>query len=80
MHLGQINSAVFADDHTLITGGEDSVVSAWKIPTSKEVRFQLKGTLYGHKKAVSSLCASRAYSIIVSGSVDGTSILWDLNL
>eukprot|EP01135_Chromosphaera_perkinsii_P002345 Nk52_evm131s221 gene=Nk52_evmTU131s221 len=80
MHLGQITAAIFADDYTLITGGEDSVVSAWKLPTSsKEVRFMLRGTLYGHKMGVSTLCASRAFSIIVSGSVDGSSIIWDLN-
>eukprot|EP00126_Sphaerothecum_destruens_P009379 Sdes_comp20494_c0_seq3m14930 len=81
MHLGQIASVVFADRSTLVTGGEDSVVSVWKVPNAahKEVRFILKESLYGHRYPVGALCASRPFSIVVSGSTDGSCIIWDLN-
>lgn len=39
----------------------------------------MKQCLYGHTEAVTCLAASPAYNVVVSGSRDGTAIVWDLS-
>lgn len=41
--------------------------------------MSVKQSLYGHIEAVTCLAASSAYNIVVSGSRDGTAIVWDLS-
>jgi len=41
--------------------------------------FSFIQALYGHTKPVTSVCACASYGVIVSGSEDGSCILWDLN-
>ena len=44
-----------------------------------DVAFVLEMKLAGHSAPVSCVAVSRGYSIIVSGSTDGTCTIWDLN-
>lgn len=43
------------------------------------VTLQLTHQMRGHTARVSAVTASRAWSLIVSGSKDGSAALWDLN-
>jgi WD40 repeat protein len=61
----------------IITGGGAGVVRVWK--SNAEQSFVCSAVLYGHEQAISALYVSENFSTIVSGSADGTCILWDLN-
>ncbi|XP_051506796.1 WD repeat- and FYVE domain-containing protein 4-like isoform X2 [Myxocyprinus asiaticus] len=65
---------------TIITAGSSTVVCVWDVSISKEKlkHMTLKQTLYGHTDTVTCLAASEAHSVIISGSLDETCILWDL--
>ncbi|KAG8759860.1 hypothetical protein FRC14_004821 [Serendipita sp. 396] len=73
--------AAFADSEALITGMEDSTVGVWKLVRLPGERTSLTWThiLRGHTDRVVNVAASRAWSLIASGSDDQTVILWDLN-
>ncbi|KAJ3373009.1 hypothetical protein HDU91_001442 [Kappamyces sp. JEL0680] len=79
LHIGQITSAVFADQDTLITGGEDMTVCLWEFTNGKRATIDLLACMRGHRDKITCLSASRSYSIVVSGSEDCTCIIWDLN-
>lgn len=80
LHIGQISTALFADSKTLITGGADSTIGVWTIAVASDtVDIQSRTYLFGHRTPVSVLAASRAFSTLVSASVDGQVLLWDLN-
>jgi WD40 repeat protein len=55
------------------------MISFWKIKSYRNVKPELLATLRGHSDKVLCLSASRSYSILVSGSEDGTAIIWDIN-
>jgi hypothetical protein len=81
LHQGQISCALFASSQTLITAGEDCILSAHTIVTSpaKQVELQPRTSLFGHKTPVTTLAVSKSFSTLLSASSDGTVILWDLN-
>ncbi|KAK4187265.1 beige protein 1 [Podospora australis] len=81
LHIGQISALTFADSKTLITAGEDCVVSVYTVQTSpgKPVELQQRSSLFGHKTAVTNIAVSKAFSTIVTVSHDGVAFLWDLN-
>ncbi|KAJ2958896.1 hypothetical protein NQZ79_g5615 [Umbelopsis isabellina] len=79
MHVDELTAAHFADRRTLITGGADNVVCVWSIRHEKMIDFVLKECLRGHTDTITALTASRPFSLILSGSLDGTMIFWDLN-
>lgn len=82
LHMGQISCVVFADSKTLITAGEDGVVSAHTVQTGgsgKLVELHLRSSLFGHKTAVTTVAVSKALSVLVTVSQDGEALLWDLN-
>jgi hypothetical protein len=80
LHIGQISTALFADSKTLITGGADSTIGVWTIGFGSDtVDIQSRTYLFGHRTPISVLAASRAFSTLVSASVDGQVFLWDLN-
>jgi hypothetical protein len=81
LHQGQLSCALFADSRTLITAGVDCVVSVWQVssPSSKQVDLQPRKSLFGHMHQVSVLAVSKSFSVILSASVDGMVLLWDLN-
>jgi hypothetical protein len=81
LHQGQLSTAIFASSQTLITAGEDCVLSAHTIITSasKPVELQPRASLFGHKTQVTTLAVSKSFSTLLSASSDGTVLLWDLN-
>jgi beige protein homolog 1 len=79
LHSSPITCAVFADENTLITGSEDTTVCVWQVRIAKTFEIQLKECLRGHSEQVSCIAFSKSFSVIVSGSDDGTAIVWDLN-
>ncbi|KAI1460228.1 beach-domain-containing protein [Annulohypoxylon moriforme] len=81
LHIGQISCVVIADSKTLITAGEDCVVSVFTIHTAsgKPVELQHRSSLFGHKTPVTTIAVSKAFSTLVTVSGDGHAFLWDLN-
>ncbi|KAI9692707.1 MAG: hypothetical protein M1820_009458 [Bogoriella megaspora] len=80
LHTTQLSHAIFADSHTLITSGNDSVVSIWTVASlPKHVELQPKTSLFGHKKPVTILSASRSTSTLLTADTAGDVYLWDLN-
>lgn len=81
LHIGQISCATFADSKTLITAGEDCVISVFSVQTAanKPVDITPKNSLFGHKTPVTTIAVSKAFSTFVTVSADGQALLWDLN-
>lgn len=83
LHDGQITCCAVTDDGKyIVTGGEDSVVSVWRLShkhTRTRRRLQIASALCGHSQAISCLVSSSSYNILVSGSLDCEVIVWDLS-
>lgn len=80
LHVGQLAAVVFADSRTLVTAGTDCTISIWTFTaTAKSVDLQPAGSLFGHHTPVTVLAVSRSFSTLLSASVDGQLMLWDLN-
>jgi len=81
LHQGQISCALFADSRILVTAGVDCVISVWAVstPSAKIVDLAPKTSLFGHKHPVSIIAVSKSFSTILSASIDGQVLLWDLN-
>ncbi|ODA76470.1 hypothetical protein RJ55_07740 [Drechmeria coniospora] len=82
LHTGQISCACFADSKTLITAGEDCVVSVFTVVTApaKPVDLVPRSSVFGHKAPVTAMAVSKAFGTFVTASSDGQAFLWDLNL
>nr|KAF6425977.1 WDFY family member 4 [Molossus molossus] len=78
---GRCLCAVCPSPGTIVTSGASTVVCVWELSMAKgrPRGLHLKQALYGHTQAVTCLAASVPFSILVSGSQDGTCILWDLD-
>jgi WD40 repeat protein len=81
LHIGQISCATFVDSKTLITAGEDCVISVHAIQTmpGKMVNLTPRSSLFGHKTPVTTIAVSKALSTFLTVSSDGQALLWDLN-
>lgn len=81
LHIGQISCIIIADPKTLITAGEDCVVSVFTIQTTpgKPVDLIHRSSLFGHKTPVTTIAVSKAFSTLVTVSGDGHAFLWDMN-
>lgn len=81
LHIGQISTLTFADSKTLITAGEDCVVSVHSIrsPPGKPVELTQRSSLFGHKTPVTTIAVSKSLSTFLTISADGVALLWDLN-
>ncbi|KAL8895603.1 MAG: hypothetical protein Q9192_003538 [Flavoplaca navasiana] len=80
VHVGQLSCVLFADSRTLITAGNDCVISVWGVNhTSKTVEMQPTGSLFGHRTPVSTLAVSASFRTLLSASEDGQVLTWDLN-
>ncbi|CEL03078.1 Putative Beige/beach domain protein [Aspergillus calidoustus] len=80
LHVGQLSCAAFADSRTLVTAGTDCTISIWTFTaTAKSVDLQPAGSLFGHRSSVATLAVSRSFSTLLSASLDGQLMLWDLN-
>jgi WD40 repeat protein len=78
--------ASFADPDNLVTGSSDHAVRLWQVARSSSNKtgtsstsIKLSHIMRVHTKAVICVTASRAWSVVASGSKDGTAALWDLN-
>uniref|UniRef100_A0A1B0A860 WD repeat and FYVE domain-containing protein 3 n=1 Tax=Glossina pallidipes TaxID=7398 RepID=A0A1B0A860_GLOPL len=74
---GEILACACPNSKTIITAGTSSVITIWKFDANRK-NLTVRHSLHGHTDAVTSLSASAAYNIIVSGSRDGTAIVWDM--
>jgi len=81
LHIGQISCVTFADSSTLITAGEDCVVSVFAVKSAsgKPIEILPRSSLFGHKTPVTTIAASKSFSTAVTASQDGIALLWDLN-
>ncbi|KAJ7130393.1 beach-domain-containing protein [Mycena epipterygia] len=75
--------AAFADSGNLVTGCSDYTVRLWKITRAPQnfnaVCLGLSHIMRIHTDDVISVTASRPWSVVLSGSKDGSAALWDLN-
>ncbi|KAI0300557.1 beach-domain-containing protein [Multifurca ochricompacta] len=76
----------FADSENLITGSKDHIVRLWRVSRgassnlgASALSISLSNLMRVHRDTVLCVAASRPWSIIVSGSKDGSAVLWDLN-
>ena len=80
LHVGQLACGTFADSKMLITAGTDCTVAVWNVVhAGKTVDLLPKSCLFGHRTTVNVLALSRPFSALLSASVDGEIMLWDLN-
>jgi WD40 repeat protein len=75
--------ATFADSENLITGSEDHIVRLWRVSRNNSgpsgLSLSLSNMMRVHRDIIICVAASRSWSVIVSGSKDGSAALWDLN-
>ncbi|TFK23845.1 beach-domain-containing protein [Coprinopsis marcescibilis] len=74
--------ASFADPQNLVTGSSDFTVRLWKLVRghhSSDLRLSLSNIMRIHTNEVLCVATSRSWSMVVSGSKDGSAALWDLN-
>jgi WD40 repeat protein len=72
--------AAFADAESLVTGARDFIVRLWRVARGPHgTRVALTHLMRVHGAEVRCVAASRPWSIVVSGSADGTAAVWDLN-
>jgi WD40 repeat protein len=80
--------ATWADPQNLVTGSSDHIVRVWQYTQSSQSSSFLSrgaGSLHirhimrVHTDAVICVAASRAWSMVVSGSKDDSAAVWDLN-
>ncbi|KAJ3536167.1 hypothetical protein NM688_g6872 [Phlebia brevispora] len=71
----------FPDMDTVVTGSTDFTVRLWKITrvANHTPRIEPTHIMRGHTASVSCITASRTWSLVLSGSKDGSAGLWDLN-
>lgn len=80
-------SAAFADSNSLVTGSSDHTVRLWKLQRASQngnsgglpLSVTLSHIMRVHTEKVICVTASRAWSVVVSGSNDGSAAMWDLN-
>ena len=81
LQKGAITAAVVTDDlHWLVTGGDDGCVCVHRIHVGRN-RFEVTQkdqSLHGHTGAITALCASLGYSMLVSGGADCQVLVWDV--
>ncbi|XP_055879864.1 lysosomal-trafficking regulator-like isoform X2 [Biomphalaria glabrata] len=83
--FGQITCVESVPDcRLLFCAGTAGIINIYSMThnSSKPSSLQLRGvkkSLYGHNEPITCLCVCQAFSIVVSGSADGTCIIWDLN-
>jgi len=74
-HTAPVNVVACRSDNTLVlTGSEDNTARVVNIVTNK-----LVGTLLGHRESVECVAFSATTPFSITGSMDGTMNIWDLN-
>ncbi|XP_048259527.1 lysosomal-trafficking regulator-like isoform X2 [Haliotis rufescens] len=72
------------DCRLLFTAGSAGIVNVYHVTYNRSKAsnlqvFNTRTALYGHTGPVNVLYVCKSYSVLVSGSEDGTCIIWDLN-
>ncbi|XP_036321880.1 WD repeat and FYVE domain-containing protein 3 isoform X2 [Rhagoletis pomonella] len=75
---GEILCCACPNGKMIVTAGTSSVVTIWKFDANRK-SLTVRNSLHGHTDAVTCLAASAAYNVIISGSRDGTAIVWDMS-
>lgn len=75
---GEILTCACPNAKMIVTAGTSSVVTIWKFDANRK-SLSVRHSLHGHTDAVTCLAASAAYNVVVSGSRDGTAIVWDMS-
>jgi len=70
-------AAVSEDGAHLVTGGKNGVLAAWRFDIT-EMRLRLVRHMTGHRAAITAINVSHRNDILVSASVDGTALVWQL--
>ncbi|KAM4702914.1 WD repeat- and FYVE domain-containing protein 4 [Rhinophrynus dorsalis] len=82
-HWGLCHCIVCPISTLVVTAMSSSVLCAWEFrppgPKYQAAEIKLKKVLIGHGSAVLCVCASAQNSVMVSGSTDGSCIIWDLD-
>lgn len=79
---GEVTCAITSNSRTLITGSTNTVINVWQLSKANARCahvLRLRKSLYGHMDAISTLAVCVVYGFFVSGSRDGTCIVWDLS-
>nr|XP_019013052.1 uncharacterized protein I206_02549 [Kwoniella pini CBS 10737]OCF51833.1 hypothetical protein I206_02549 [Kwoniella pini CBS 10737] len=80
-----VDDAIFASPSLLITVSGQGVLTAWRITIKSggyrrgDATLQREATLRGHTGKITCLAANTSWSLLVSGSEDGTAMVWDTN-
>ncbi|WVR06613.1 hypothetical protein IAU60_003645 [Kwoniella sp. DSM 27419] len=80
-----VADAIFASPTLLITVSGHGVLTAWRMTIKGsgyrrgDVSLQREATLRGHVGKITCLAANTSWSLLVSGSEDGTAMVWDSN-
>ncbi|EJC99617.1 beach-domain-containing protein [Fomitiporia mediterranea MF3/22] len=70
----------FVDSDRFVTGSADFMVRFWDLKRKDgKASFSKVQMLRCHTAAILCIAACKAWSLVVSGSGDGTAIIWDLN-
>ncbi|XP_066461496.1 lysosomal-trafficking regulator [Eleutherodactylus coqui] len=82
--LNQVTSCAWVPDSCqLYTGSKCGVITVYlnrfTNTTPMEIEVESQVQLYGHSGEITSLFVCKPYSILISVSMDGTCIIWDLN-
>lgn len=84
-HSAAINSVAFAPNNSnlVATGSDDQTAKVWNAATGSVVRtfapvFQNGALVAGHSNSVTSVAISPDGTLLLTGSVDRTAILWEL--
>ncbi|XP_075466375.1 WD repeat- and FYVE domain-containing protein 4-like isoform X2 [Ascaphus truei] len=80
---GWCHSVVCPSPSLIVTAMQSSVLCVWEFcppgPRAHGPEIQLKKVLTGHGAAVLCACAAAHYGVLISGSADGSCIIWDLD-
>uniref|UniRef100_A0A1Y1JZX4 WD repeat, SAM and U-box domain-containing protein 1 n=2 Tax=Photinus pyralis TaxID=7054 RepID=A0A1Y1JZX4_PHOPY len=78
-HTSDVTCCDFAPNFTLITGSSDKTVRVWKWVPQSGYEENSYSPLRGHKYGVTCVRVSPQGSMLVSTSIDGTAVLWNLH-
>jgi len=77
-HQGWVQCALWYNNNTLITAGNDKVLKVWSIPASGEIpSMPVKELVTGHEDSVSAIRLLPDNKIIVSSGYDQKIVFWD---
>ncbi|KAL3982042.1 Beige/BEACH domain family protein [Acanthocheilonema viteae] len=74
----EITCCACGDSRTVFTGSSTGKVCVWDL-TERHPRIRFRRTLTAHTEAITALVVCSAQTLLVSGSRDGTAIVWHLS-